>query len=94
MVSSNPCDDSSPKQISYDYNERFEFSEKELALYPNPCSDILHIHFPSDEISDFEYIVSDIHGIKIISGTSENNYTAINTHDLSNGIYVLRCIAN
>ena len=58
---------------------------KEYAIYPNPCTDVLNINLSS--LTQVELF--DIQGNKVFS-TSEQSNVQLHTNLISNGIYILK----
>lgn len=57
-----------------------------VAIYPNPCTDILNISGPAPE--NYHYSIFSISGQELLSGATTNK-GAIDVHLLSNGQYLL-----
>ena len=59
----------------------------ELALYPNPASDILNISLPGDIIT-IDYSIIDITGKALLNGTAQDSQ--IDISGLANGSYIIK----
>ena len=64
-----------------------EVKEKETSVYPNPCHDEIYINH-NGEGNYSRFIISDIDGKSILSGTLSNDGT-INTSSLKAGVYIV-----
>ncbi len=64
--------------------------EKEMTVYPNPATDIVHIHL--EDGSDMTVEVFDVNGRKVNGASSETQNVSIDVTSLSPGIYYLRAI--
>ena len=71
-----------------DIDEKFIFSE-EVTVYPNPCSDLITVVFPENQIntiSIFNFLGIEIKRIEGVNLNSENRIT-ISVSDLPDGSY-------
>lgn len=79
------------KQV--DFDGKYEYSEvksilfqsDQLAVFPNPASEIIHIRGIEDEIS---YKLSDMNGLRIMEGITTDGSIPIS--DLIKGTYILQ----
>ncbi|MBI5541480.1 MAG: T9SS type A sorting domain-containing protein [Bacteroidia bacterium] len=66
----------------------------EINVFPNPVNDNLFVNIADEPGSLVDYVISDITGKQIISGSKTINYSDedfnISTSDLSNGLYFIR----
>lgn len=82
--------------LSVEENENNFFS---VSMYPNPANDKVNISYVLDRTSDVTVTITDLSG-KAVSTTSVSavnagaNAVAVNTSDLSNGVYVVSLTAN
>lgn len=65
-----------------------ELQTAAVKLYPNPVQDVLHINTNSTELKTVE--VYDMVGKKVMSLTSSETVIAIDSRELSTGIYIVR----
>jgi len=84
------------KQV--DYNGDFTYSNvisisndggngNDIALYPNPTSDVIHINTPGNEV----VTIYDMLGKVVYSGVSEGSNT-IDFVPLTSGVYVVKAV--
>ena len=70
----------------------------DVAVYPNPVSDVLQVNITSDKLDKASISVSDMNGklvsVKAISLNEGANYININTANLSSGTYVIKIQLN
>jgi hypothetical protein len=82
--------------LSVEENENNFFS---VSMYPNPATDKVNVSYVLDRTSDVTVTITDLAG-KAVSTTSQSsvsagaNAIALNTADLSNGVYVVSLTAN
>lgn len=62
-----------------------EVSHQQLAVYPNPASDVIYIDGMSGEVAD--YAIFNVVGQKLSAGTSNGS---ISVADLEKGLYILQ----
>jgi hypothetical protein len=67
-------------------------SEVELNVFPNPAVDILFIRSILP-INSFSYVIHDMTGKYILSGTINNNENSIDITELSKGQYIINILA-
>lgn len=62
-----------------------EISQHQLAVYPNPASDVIYIDGMTSDVAD--YAIFNVLGQKVISGSSDGS---ISIADLEKGLYILQ----
>ncbi len=90
-----------------DQDNRFTYSEvrtvnniltTDIKVYPNPTTDVLHVQYTVDELSDVEVKLLTIDGRVVKSilfhGRVGTNIVELNTSDLANGLYELNIFQN
>lgn len=70
-----------------------EFTNQIFSIYPNPTTEIITIDFNKEPINT-DYILFDISGRSLISGTLIDSKTEINLSKLSSGTYYIRIFNN
>jgi hypothetical protein len=68
-----------------------EVSLSSFSIYPNPVKNELTI--TSDEV-DASYLLIDITGKKVLSGSTDNSETTINVSSLKRGVYFIKFFNN
>jgi len=66
-----------------------EYSNGKISVYPNPVTDELTIKFDVEMKGDFDLIVYDQSGRKVVAETTNQNLSSINLNQLENGVYFL-----
>lgn len=83
------CSASDSKPVTVDACTGIEeIRASEVKVYPNPVQGTLYINTNSTELKTVE--VYDLTGKKLISVTSTDAEIAVNSHELSNGVYLLK----
>lgn len=67
-----------------------DFSSNDFKIWPNPSTGILNIQSDNSNLS--EYIIFDIQGRSVKSGTINSSQKQINIDELNTGMYLLRLI--
>lgn len=62
-----------------------------LTAFPNPTTGMLNLHFDGEiQLEGAGYVIYDIMGKQMLSGSISNELTLLNISDLSDGIYILQ----
>lgn len=61
-----------------------------ISVYPNPTSDMISLVWKENTGTDKKYLLTDIKGREVLSGTMEQPLTSIDMNSLSSGMYLLR----
>ena len=76
--------------------ENKESSNKELSIYPNPTSDILHLKW-KEHFNPSKIVLNDVYGKKVLElsiiNTIKNTYT-LSLKSISRGVYFLSLYDN
>ncbi len=70
-----------------------EYTNQIFSIYPNPTTEIITIDFNKEPINT-DYILFDISGRSLMSGTLTDSKTEINLSKLSSGTYYIRIFNN
>lgn len=88
-TATNGCSSSDSKSITVNLCTGIEeLKAAEVQIYPNPVKDILYINTNNTDLKNVE--VYDLVGKKVISLTSAESVIAINSNELTNGVYFVR----
>lgn len=74
--------------------QELKIQQRQLTIYPNPASDVIHVQLPQ-MISQAAVYISDMNG-KVIKEQQlySNDITPIHIGALESGVYILRVISN
>jgi len=74
--------------------EEITVQSKLLSIYPNPFNDRIFIEFKSQDLINGSIEINDLAGKRIKTIDIKFVKTEINTHDLNNGLYMLKIITD
>lgn len=63
-----------------------------VEVYPNPNNEMVMIRIKNSTIHDFLYVLYDVSGKVMEQKGIESNITAVNIHNYSAGVYLLKVI--
>lgn len=80
-------------QIPYEINVVLSIAKEEqnfaIHAYPNPFNGEIALSLENDDMSDMEYVVTDMYGVTVASGQISTSQTEIDLTTIDAGAYIL-----
>jgi hypothetical protein len=91
IVSSGTCKDTSATAILkvYDPNSITEIENKEISIYPNPTSALLHVEFERSDMESLSLSIKDLVGREVYVKKVLTQKNSLNLAELSTGSYMV-----